>query len=153
MISNGATRSRRRLLTVPAALAAAVLLASCGNTSGARASSEIADSTPAEETAAGRSPTPTSSADSDETVTFQLTGSGKTISVTLDPEEPGVTNSRYDVVAPRTFTVPRPDDADLLQIVVVGDGENATGCRIVLDGRTVDEKAPDPAGGHCIYPR
>lgn len=80
---------------------------------------------------------------------YEVTGTGRAITIDIDP--PGSDGKQHfsDVPLPwrRPFTASA--DTDIFQVVVVG-AENA-GCRILIDDKVV---AQQPAGSaHCVYQR
>lgn len=78
------------------------------------------------------------------TVTFLVTGSGKAMTVDIDPS----TERYYDVPLPFTLTQPLAPGEDMLQVVAVGN--DSAGCEIRIDDVVV---ASQPPGGsaHCIW--
>lgn len=80
------------------------------------------------------------------TVTFLVTGSGKAMTVDIDPSP----DRFYDVQLPFSRTQPLDPGEDMLQVVAVGNG--TAGCEIRIDDVVV---ASQPPGGsaHCIWTR
>lgn len=108
------------------------------------------DGSPKEEApATSAQGTGTTSAQGDDTVVFEVTGTGTAMTIDLVPSGD---QRLYDVPLPWSTTVTISPDEAQLQVVVVGSGENSPGCKITLNGEVVAEK-PEGGNAHCIYDR
>jgi outer membrane receptor protein involved in Fe transport len=99
--------------------------------------------------ATDETPTTTAPAGKAETVVFEVTGTGSALTIDLVPSGP---DRLYDVPLPWSSTVTITPDVTQLQVVVVGKGETAPGCKITLDGKVVAEK-PEGGDAHCVFDR
>lgn len=82
------------------------------------------------------------------TVVFEALGSGQALTIDVDPAVDRV----YNATLPWSKTIQAGPDVTMFQVVVVGNGSTAPGCRISINGHVVAEQ---PVGGsaHCIYTR
>jgi hypothetical protein len=82
-----------------------------------------------------------------QTVVFEVFGSGEVFSIDTDPAGSRVADH---TPLPFTRTMKIAPDVNLLQVVAVGRDNPGPGCRIKLDGKVVAE---EPIGGnaHCIF--
>lgn len=81
-------------------------------------------------------------------VTFEALGSGQALTIDTDPAIDRV----YNATLPWSRTIEAGPNVTMFQVVVVGNGTTAPGCRITIGGHVVAEQ---PVGGsaHCIYTR
>lgn len=84
-----------------------------------------------------------------ETVVFEVTGMGTALTIDLVPSGD---ERLLNVPLPWSTTVTITPDVAQLQVVVVGWGDAAPGCRITLNGEVVAEK-PDGGDAHCVFDR
>lgn len=82
------------------------------------------------------------------TVLFEALGSGQALTIDTDPAIDRV----YNATLPWSRTVEAGPNVTMFQVVVVGNGSTAPGCRISIGGHVVAEQ---PVGGsaHCIFTR
>jgi hypothetical protein len=91
---------------------------------------------------------PASTSSGTGNVVFEVTGSGSAFTIDTDPS----TQRFYDVHLPWSHTTTIGPDVHMLQVIAVGKDTPGPGCRILLDGRVVAEKAPG-GDAHCVFDR
>jgi MmpS family membrane protein len=79
------------------------------------------------------------------TITFEAFGPGNATTIDLDPSSGRI----FDAALPFSKSEPLPAGKTLLQVVVVGSGEQTPGCRIKVNNQVVAEKQIGE-DAHCV---
>lgn len=143
------TFTHSRLLTLTAATLLVVASASACGKSPAPSPAGSAASTASSATSVAEPTSSSPAMGASSTVVFEVTGSGKALTIDLVPSGP---DRLYDVPLPWTDTITITPDVKQLQVVVVGTSSPGPGCKITLDGAVVAEQ-PDGGSAHCVFDR